>query len=437
MKSEDDVDDAGPGPVVDPRALLSDVFDAALAAVSPARCLPAHLPHGVDRAVKGKSLVVGAGKAAAAMALAAEENWPTPLAGLVVTAKGYGVPCRNIEVIEAAHPVPDSASASAAERIMALAKSAGPDDQVLCLFSGGGSALLTAPAPGLTLDDKQSVTRSLLRSGAAIAEINTVRRHLSAIKGGRLATACAPARVVTLVISDVPGDDPADVASGPTVAGRTVPADAVEILGKYRIPVSENVIRHLRRPPRPEPLSHVPGETSVIAAAWDALAAAARTAEKKGLGVVNLGDTVQGEARELARRDADLVRRMVRSSGGVTAPCVILYGGEATVTVRGHGRGGPNSEYALALVAALRGMAGVFALACNTDGIDGTGDNAGAVATPDTLSRAADRGLNADNALKENDSHGFFSALGDLVVTGPTRTNVSDFRAILILPTQR
>ena len=418
----------------DPRIILGEVFEAALAGVSPARCVPAHLPFGTADAANRKLLVVGAGKASAVMARAVEENVPNVLAGLVVTAKGYGVPCQSIEVVEAAHPVPDSASASAAERIMAIAKAAGPDDQVLCLFSGGGSSLLTAPAPGLTLDDKQSVTRSLLRSGAATAEINTVRRHLSAIKGGRLATECAPASVLTLVISDVPGDDPADVASGPTVADPTVPVDALEILGKYRIPASENVMKHLRRLRRAKPPSHVPGETVVVAAARDALAAAARVAEMKGLGVLNLGDTVQGEARELARRDAELVRRIVRGKERIAAPCMILSGGEATVTVRGQGCGGPNSEYILALATALRGMPGVYALACDTDGIDGTGDNAGAVATPDTLSRAAAQGLDTDKALKENDSHGFFSALGDLVVTGPTRTNVSDFRAILILP---
>jgi hydroxypyruvate reductase len=415
-----------------PREFLLHLFQAAIAAAAPARCLPAHLPP----PPKGRTLVVGAGKAAAAMALAVEEHWHGPLSGLVVTRYGHGASCRRIEVVEAAHPVPDAAGREAAGRVFAAVQGLTADDLVLCLISGGGSALLSLPAPGLTLEDKQAVNRALLSSGANIAEMNCVRKHLSAIKGGRLAAACAPARVVTLVISDVPGDDASVVASGPTVADPTTCADALAILEKYGIREPRAALDHLRagrdETPKPGDPRLAGAEAIVIASAQSSLEAAARLAQDAGITPVILGDSIEGEAREVALVHAGIARQVARYGQPAEAPCVLLSGGETTVTVRGHGRGGRNTEFLLALALALDGHPGIHALAGDTDGIDGSEDNAGAWLAPDSLARAAAFGVDAKQRLADNDGYGFFAPLGDLVVTGPTRTNVNDFRAILV-----
>lgn len=418
------------------RALLLDLFRTAVDAVSPARCLPPRLPP----PPRGRTVVVGAGKAAAAMAQAVEAHWRGSLSGLVVTRYGHGAPCKQIEVIEAAHPVPDAAGREAAARILQTVRGLTADDLVLCLISGGGSALLAAPAAGLTLADKQAVNRALLRSGANIAEMNCVRKHLSALKGGRLAAACAPARVVTLAISDVPGDDPSVIASGPTVPDPTTFADALAVLAKYVISEPRAVIEHLRaardETPKPGDPRLAGGEVVIVATAQDALRAAAGAARAAGLAPVILGDSIEGEARDVAAVHAGIARQVARHGGedGTPAapPCVLLSGGETTVTVRGSGRGGRNAEFLLALAVALDGHPGIAALAADTDGIDGSEDNAGALLAPDSLARAAARGVRAQACLADNDGYRFFSALGDLVVTGPTRTNVNDFRALLV-----
>ncbi|OYX35287.1 MAG: glycerate kinase [Caulobacterales bacterium 32-69-10] len=401
----------------DPRTFLRGLFDAALAAVDPLACTPPHLPEPPS----GRTVVVAFGKGAAAMAKAVEDHWDGPLSGLAVTRYGHGVDCRRIEVIEAAHPVPDAAAVGAAERALALAGTLGPDDLLLALASGGGSSLLTLPAPGLTLADKRAVTSALLRSGAPIGEINTVRRHLSAIKGGRLAQAAAPARVVTLVVSDVPGDDPSQVASGPTVADGSTPADAVDVMARWGINPPAAVVAHLRELAATVPLPKEPPR--VIATARMALEAAASAAG--GVETQILGDDLEGEARDVGRAHARLALDGPR-------PRLILSGGETTVTVRGQGRGGRNVEYLLGLALALDGAPGIYALACDTDGIDGTEDNAGAVIGPDTLARARALGLDPAAMLEANDAYSLFGALGDLIVTGPTRTNVNDFRAIWV-----
>ena len=409
----------------DPRLLLRRLLDAALASAQPAQCLPPHLPE----PPVGRTVVVGAGKAAATMARAVEEHWAGPLEGLVVTRYGHRVPTARIEVVEAAHPVPDAGGREAAARILSLAEGLGADDLALCLISGGGSALLTLPAEGIELADKQAMTGALLRSGAAIDEINCVRKHLSAIKGGRLGAACHPARVVSLLISDVPGDDPAVIGSGPTVPDPTTFADALGVLQKFGIAEPAAVIRHLERGAEETPKAGDPrladAETRIVATPAIALAAAAEAAREAGYAPVLLGDALEGEARALAREHARLAREAAPGT-------VLLSGGEATVTVTGAGRGGPNAEYALALALALDGAAGIFATACDTDGIDGTEDNAGALVTPDTLARAGAAGEDAAARLAANDDYGFFARLGDLVMTGPTLTNVNDFRAILV-----
>ncbi len=365
------------------------------------------------------------------MAKSVEEHWHGKLSGLVVTRYGHGVPCRHIEVVEAEHPMPGEAGLEAARRVLDSVRNLAPDDLVLALISGGGSALLTMPAPGLSLAQKRCVTAALLRSGAPIAEINCVRKHLSAIKGGRLALAAAPASVVALIISDVPGDDPALVASGPTAPDATTSAEAARILQARGITVPESVAVWLKNPNSETPKPDDPGfarvENRVIASSRAAVAEVARIAGAAGLAVHNLGD-VEGEARILARDHAQMALHLRRERQSA----LILSGGETTVTVRGHGRGGRNTEYLLALAAALGGADGIWAIACDTDGIDGSENNAGALISPDTLRRADALGLSPDRALAENDSYGFFAALGDLVVTGPTRTNVNDFRAILI-----
>ena len=413
-------------------ALLRALFAAAVDAAAPDNVLARHLPP----PPQGRVLVLGAGKAAAAMARAVEDHWQGPLAGLVVTRYGHGVATRHIEVIEASHPVPDAAGAAAAARILALAEAAGPDDLVLCLMSGGGSALLALPAEGLTLADKQAVGRALLRSGAAIDEINTVRKHLSAIKGGRLALAAAPARVLTLAISDVPGDDPAMIASGPTLADPTTCAQALAVLDKYGIAAPASVRDHLRgaldETPKPGDYRLAESKAVTIATPMMSLSAAAELASAHGVTPLILGDAIEGEARVVAAQMAARALRIARGEDGIRRPCVLISGGETTVTVRGGGRGGRNAEFLLALAIALNSAPGVRAIACDTDGVDGSEDNAGAVMGGDTLARAAALGLDPAARLAENDAYGFFAALNDLMMTGPTRTNVNDFRAILI-----
>ncbi len=407
------------------------LFQAAIDAASPDLCLPPHLPP----PPRGRTLVVGAGKAAAAMAAAVERHWQGPLSGLVITRYGHGVPCRKVEVVEAAHPVTDDAGIRATARMLDMLRGLTADDLVLCLISGGGSALLAAPAPGLTLSDKQMVARALLKSGATIAEMNCVRKHLSAVKGGRLARLAAPARIHALMISDVPGDDPATIASGPTLADPTTRAEALAILARYRIDAPAAVTRWLSDPASETPKSLAnlpPGDAVLVATPADAIAAAAALARQMGIAPVFLGSAIEGEARDVAARQADFVRAVLDGTHPAPRPCVLLSGGETSVTVRGKGRGGRNAEYLLALAVALNGRQGVHALAADTDGIDGSEDNAGAWIGPDILTRAATAGLSATDRLDDNDGYGFFQALGTLLFTGPTRTNVNDFRAILI-----
>jgi glycerate 2-kinase len=418
-----------------PRALLRRMFDAAIASAQPAVCIPPHLPS-PQALGKGRLIVIGAGKASAAMARAVEDNWRGPLSGLVVTRYGYAVPCERIEIVEAAHPVPDAAGLAAAERLMKLVQGPSADDLVLSLISGGGSSLLPLPAPGLTLDHKQAVNRALLKSGATISEMNVVRRHLSAIKGGRLAAACHPARVLTLLISDVPGDNPIDIASGPTVADPTTCADALAIIRRYGIDVPA-AVREVLESGRGESVK--PGdarlaraETRMIATPQMALEAAARIAQEAGYTPYNFGDSLEGEARDVGKVFAGIAHQVAARRQPVAPPCVLLSGGETTVTVRGKGRGGRNVEFLLSLAIALDGFAGVHALAGDTDGVDGLEEIAGAYMGPDTLSRAWAKGLRPKDSLAENDGHGFFEALCDSIVTGPTLTNVNDFRAILI-----
>jgi hydroxypyruvate reductase len=414
-----------------PRADLLDLFDKAVAAVSAAGCVPSHLP----APPAGRTVVIGAGKGAAAMAQAVEANWQGELLGLVVTRYGHGAPTRRIEVVEAAHPVPDAAGAAAAQRILALAQSLEKDDLLLCLISGGGSSLLAAPAEGLAFSDKQAINRALLRSGASISEMNCVRKHLSAIKGGRLAAACK-GRVHTLLISDIPGDDPSHVASGPTIPDATTCDDALRIIDKYGIEVPADIKARLAsgelETPKPGDPRFAGHAHEVVATAMTALEAAANRARELGIEPRILSDHIEGEAREVAAEHADIVREVRQQVKADGKPRVLLSGGETTVTVRGKGRGGRNAEFLLALAVALDGMPGVHAIACDTDGIDGSEDNAGAVIGSDTLARAAAAGINGKAMLDDNNGYGFFSALGDLVMTGPTLTNVNDFRAVLI-----
>jgi hydroxypyruvate reductase len=435
-----------PDPRTQPRAFLEHLYRAAVLRALPLHNTAAFLPP----PPRGRTLVLGAGKAGGAMAQAVEALWPAqaPLSGLVVTRYDHipprpaGVPQR-IEVVEAAHPVPDAAGLRAAERILALARGLTPDDLVLCLISGGGSALLTLPAEGLTLEDKQRINRELLHSGANIAEMNCVRKHLSRIKGGRLAAACAPARVVTLTISDVPGDDPSIIASGPTVPDASTCADAVAILQRYAIEVPGAIMSLLEQgaleTPKPGDPAFQGQQVHLIATPQQSLEAAAAAARAAGLDAHILSDEMEGESREVGKVHAALARAVARRGQPFRRPCVILSGGETTVTVRKlpegmpKGRGGRAGEFCMGLAQALQGQPGVFALAADTDGIDGVEDNAGAFVTPDTLARAQAQGMKIDAFLARNDAYGYFSALGDLVVTGPTHTNVNDFRALLVL----
>ncbi|WP_317205806.1 glycerate kinase [Janthinobacterium sp.] len=417
-----------------PKQFLRAVYDSALDAVGAASRLPAFLP---QPPAKGRTLVIGAGKGAAAMAQVVEQHWQGELSGLVVTRYGHGADCRRIEVVEAAHPVPDEAGQAAARRILEMVAGLTENDLVICLITGGGSALLALPAPGITLAQKQAVNKALLKSGAAIGEMNCVRKHLSAIKGGRLALACAPARVVTLLISDVPGDDAATIASGPTLPDDSTCEQALAILKKYAIEVPENIAEHLRSGAGATPTAHdarfARNEHHIIAVAQDALEAAARTARAAGVTTHILSDGIEGEARDVALVHAALARQVHARGQPFERPCLLLSGGETTVTVRGTGRGGRNAEFLLALAVALDGHPDIYALACDTDGIDGSEDNAGALYGPDSLARAERQQIRPKSMLENNDGYGFFLALDDLIVSGPTRTNVNDFRAILIL----
>jgi hydroxypyruvate reductase len=415
-----------------PRVLLRQMFDAAIASAQPSLCIPRHLP----AAPRGRLIVIGAGKASAAMARSVEEHWQGPLSGLVVTRYGYAVPCRHIEIAESAHPVPDAAGVRSAERMLDLVKDLNDDDLVLCLISGGGSALLPLPASGLTLDIKQTVNRMLLASGATISEVNCVRRHLSAIKGGRLAAACHPARVLTLLISDVPGDRPVDIASGPTVADPTTCADALNIVRRYGIhlPAAARDVLESGRGESVKPGDPRLARASVriIATPQMALEAAARVARAAGLETHILSDAIEGEARDVGKVLAAIALQVADRNQPVKAPCVLLSGGETTVTVRGTGRGGRNVEYLLSLAIALDGHARIHALAGDTDGVDGQEEIAGAQIAPDSIARAWACGLRPTDALADNDAHSLFTTLGDSIITGPTLTNVNDFRAILI-----
>jgi hydroxypyruvate reductase len=422
------------------RGYLEQLFRTAIAAAHPKSCLPPHLPP-PPRA--GRLVVLAAGKAAGAMIETAERHYldqarlpPQQLTGLAVTRHGYGAPGRRIEVIEAGHPLPDAAGLDAAKRTLALADQAGPDDCVLVLLSGGASANWVAPAAGLAFADKHAVTRALLRSGATIGEINTVRKHLSRLKGGRLALRAARARMLTLAISDVPGDDPAVIGSGPTVPDPTTLADAREIVARHGLDLPDAVMRALsdaaNETPKPGDPAFARTEYKLIARPADALCAVEAAARCDGYDCVVLGDSVEGEARDVAAQHARRALALAAAGGRH----VILSGGELTVTMRGHGRGGPNQEYALAMAMALRGAPGIAALAGDTDGTDGGAgspdDPAGAIIDETTIARAAGSGLDPAAFLEDNDSTGFFSRLGDLVSTGPTRTNVNDFRAIVV-----
>jgi hydroxypyruvate reductase len=412
--------------------LLRRLFQAALGAAQADACIPSHLPS----APRGRTVVIGAGKASAAMARALETHWSGSLSGLVVTRHGYAVACDRIEVVTASHPVPDEAGLQAAQRLLELVAGLGPEDLVIALMSGGGSALLPLPGAGVTLADKQAISRALLRSGATISEMNCVRRHLSAIKGGRLGAACYPAPVLSLLISDVPGDAPADIASGPTVADSSTCADALRIVERYRIAVPPGA-RLLLESGAGESIK--PGDPRLAGAVYRlvatpqmALEAAAAAARAAGLEAHILGDAIEGEAREVGRTMAGMALQIAKRDQPLRAPCVLLSGGETTVTVRGSGRGGRNVEFLLSMGLALQGHPRIHALAADTDGVDGQEEIAGAVLKPDSLARARGLGLSPREMLDDNDGHAFFEALGDSVITGPTLTNVNDFRAILI-----
>nr|WP_027948026.1 glycerate kinase [Halomonas anticariensis] len=433
-------DPALPAPLKDASSWLRGLAECAVRAVHPDSLLPGVLP----APPAGRTLVVGAGKAAAAMAATLERAWQfhqpeAPLEGLVVTRYGHGpqgqgAECRHIEVMEAAHPMPDGLSEQAARRMLVAVAGLSEDDLVIALISGGGSALVSLPAPGISLAEKQALNRALLHSGAPICEINTVRRHLSAIKGGRLAAAAHPARVLTWLISDVPGDEPSLIASGPTRADASTPSDALAILERYGIEIPTGVREHLAGSgdaPRATDAGFARDEVAVLARASDALEAARAAAEAEGVEVRLLGDDLEGEARELGRAQGRLALSL---RDGVQRPLLLLSGGETSVTVRGDGRGGRNVEYLLGLFDALRGAAGIHALAIDTDGIDGSEDNAGALFGPEDWTRAGQLGLDPVDYLSRNDAYTFFQGLERLIVTGPTCTNVNDFRAILVLP---
>jgi hydroxypyruvate reductase len=415
------------------KALLRDMFRAAVASAQPALCVPAHLPS----PPQGRLIVIGAGKASAAMARAVEDHWAGPLEGLVVTRYGYGVDCKYIDIVEASHPVPDANGLNAAIAILKRVQNLTEDDLVLCLISGGGSALMPLPLEGISLEDKQAINVALLKSGASISEINCVRRHLSAIKGGRLSAACFPARVLTLLLSDVPGDDPIDIASGPTVADPTTCADALAIIRRYAIELPA-FARHVLESGsgesiKPEDARMSRSESRLIATPQMALEAAAEVARAAGLNAYILSDAIEGESREVGKVMAALALQFARTGAPFSKPCVLLSGGETTVTVRGKGRGGRNVEFLLSLALALRGANDIHALAADTDGVDGQEEVAGAYVDPQTLERARSLNMDPVEFLDTNDAHTFFERIGDSLVTGPTHTNVNDFRAILLI----
>ncbi|HUR43227.1 MAG TPA: glycerate kinase [Aestuariivirga sp.] len=414
--------------LLDPPGILRGLFQVAVDAADPTRAVAANLPP----SPKGRTMVIGAGKGAIAMAAAVEGNWPGPLEGFVVAPHGLGSPLKRIEALHANHPVPDAGSLAAADKALALAATLKKDDLLVALISGGGSSLMSKPAPGIALEEKLGLIRALLNCGANIAELNCVRKHVSGIKGGRLARAAGEARIHTLVISDVPGDDPAIVASGPTVADPTRKADALEILRRYRLKIPVAVERWLTSADIERGPLRGDNETRVIISPHESFRAAASKARGLGLNVLYLGDRIEGEACDVAKVHAGLALQIKQYDEPVAKPCVVLSGGETSVTVRGKGRGGRNVEFALALAVTLAGEKNIYALAGDTDGVDGMEPIAGAVISPDTLDRARHQGIDPIVALENNDAHTFFEKLGDQVVTGPTQTNVNDFRAILI-----
>lgn len=417
---------------------LRELFAVAVAAVDPHHCLPAHLP---DFPASGRCIVVGAGKAAASMAQALEQHWIKQqadlrrLSGMVIVPYGYALPCQHIQVREAAHPIPDQAGYQAAQALLASVQDLNASDTVICLLSGGGSSLMSLPAGGISLSEKQEINRALLRSGARIHEINCVRKHLSAIKGGRLALACAPAKVLTYIISDVSGDDPSIIASGPTLADVSTCADALNILQRYAIPASAAVLTHLQQTtsetPKPSDPAFANASVHIIANAQMALQAAANWATSKGIQGHILSDRLEGEARDLGRIHAQLAIEVATKNH--QRPYLLLSGGETTVTVNGNGRGGRNTEYLLSLCQHLEGHPRIYALAADTDGRDGSEQNAGAWCMPDSLQRAAQLSMSASASLANNDAYTFFAGLDSLLVTGPTYNNVNDFRAVLVL----
>lgn len=416
--------------MTEPADFLRHLFDQAVAAADPMIAVPEHLPP----KPRGRVIVIGAGKASARMAEALEGAWDGPLSGLVITRYGYARPCRQIEIIEAAHPVPDQAGAQGATRMLETVAGLSPDDLVIALVSGGGSALMPLPAGEITLAEKQEVNRALLACGANIGEMNVVRKHLSAIKGGRLAAACHPAKLVTLMISDVPGDDPGVIASGPTIGEASTPGDAKAIIERYGITLPESAARHLAATegcPPPDDPRLASAENIIISAPQLSLEAAASAARARGVTPLILGDSIEGEAREVGTVMAGIAHQVLNHSQPLPRPCVLLSGGETTVTLRGDGRGGRNVEFLLSAAIALNGRP-VWALAGDTDGVDGAEEIAGAVATPDTLARARAAGIDPYAELANNNAHGFFEALDDQVITGPTLTNVNDFRAFYI-----
>jgi len=412
----------------DERTILTALFRAAVDAANPARAVAANLP----APPKGRTVVIGAGKASITMAEALEAHWKSALEGFVVAPKGYVSPLRRVETVYGSHPVSDETSLAAAEKALALAATLRKDDLLIALISGGGSALMAKPAPGIAMDEKFGLIRTLLKSGAHIAELNCVRKHVSAVKGGLLARAAGEARIHTLVLSDVPGDDPAVVASGPTVADPTSNADALAILRRYRIAAPPSVERWLSSPDVLRGPLRNDNETRVIVSAHGSFEAASAKAKAMGLNVLYLGDRIEGESREVAKVHSAIARQVLQYDAPVAKPCVILSGGETGVTVRGNGRGGRNVEFALSLAVSLGGEPRIHALAADTDGVDGMEEVAGAFIAPDTLERARAIGLDPVAMLENNDAHSLFEALGDQIITGPTHTNVNDFRAILI-----
>ena len=417
-----------------PEELLKAMFKAGVDAALPSLCVPPHLPE----RPKGRTVIIGAGKASGAMAKALEDAWDGPLDGVVVTRYGYRLPTERLEVVEAAHPVPDAAGREAAQRIFQAVQGLTEDDLVLALISGGGSALLAAPAEGISLEDKQAVNKALLASGATISEMNTVRKHLSAIKGGRLARAAYPAKVVALMISDVPGDDASIIASGPTVPDPSTNADAIAIVEKYGIDLPANVrqvLETIDETPKPGDKCFDRVENVMIATPQASLEAAAAVAREAGVTPVILGDSIEGESHDVALVHAGIARQCAMRGQPIEPPCVLISGGETTVTLTGNGKGGPNTQFLLSMAIALDGMPNIYALAGDTDGVDGSEDNAGALMYPDTLKRAEAAGISAKAMLANNDPYSFFKGIGDLLETGPTMTNVNDLRLVLI--TQR